>query len=85
MIPNKYNCVKCNKELKTVFEGEVQPSKGLVFTTYGHYGSTYFDPLDGVSFIQIIVCDVCLNKLDDEKKILKGKSYKKSNNILEYE
>lgn len=39
----------------------LQPMGGLHFLTYGHYGSTVFDPMDG-SKLNIAVCDDCLTK-----------------------
>lgn len=49
-----------------------QPSGGLSFHTYGHYGSSFFDPMDG-SAIQIAVCDDCLVKADAEGRISRPK------------
>lgn len=42
--------------------GEFQPSGGLAFRTRGHYGSTFFDPMDG-SGLEIAVCDECVSQL----------------------
>jgi hypothetical protein len=39
----------------------VHPTGGLHFQTYGHYGSTVFDPVDGAS-IDIAICDACVSK-----------------------
>jgi hypothetical protein len=37
----------------------VHPMSGLHFQTYGHYGSTIFDPMDGTS-LDIAICDECV-------------------------
>ena len=56
-------CIVCSKELETVdfFNDTVmnQPHGGTNFKTYGHYGSTVFDP-DGRESLSINVCDECL-------------------------
>ncbi len=38
-----------------------QPQRGLEFISYGHYGSTVFDPMNG-SYLVINICDVCLER-----------------------
>lgn len=58
----KLSCIKCDKELESVF-GNIQPIDGLAFASQGHYGTTFFDPMDG-SHIEICVCDECLNAAD---------------------
>lgn len=55
----KLNCFRCNIELEDF--SYVQPLKGLAFISYGHYGSEYFDPMDG-STIEIVICDNCLKQ-----------------------
>lgn len=62
------NCFKCEKSLEDI--GDIQPMYGVAFVTYGHYGSTYFDPMDGTS-IEIVICDDCL-KENEEKIYGKG-------------
>ena len=34
---------------------------GLHFRTYGHYGSTIFDPMDG-TYLDVAICDECIMK-----------------------
>jgi hypothetical protein len=46
----------------------IQPSDGLSFYTYGHYGSTYFDPISRESLI-LVLCDVC-TKLGEESGLI---------------
>lgn len=61
----KPNCIVCNTEVENWDEaypdhtGTVHPIDGTVFRTYGHYGSTVFDPMDA-SYLEIVVCDQCL-------------------------
>lgn len=66
---NDMICICCNQKLQAIFNEPYykQPSKALHFYTYGHYGSTYFDPMDGSS-LHIFVCDSCLEK--NQNKIL---------------
>lgn len=48
-------CVRCDKKLENFMEGRgFQPNYGLAFITYGHYGSTFFDPMDG-SWMEIAI------------------------------
>jgi hypothetical protein len=56
------NCIVCNNPLDPVdihHGGQNQPYGGLAFTSYGHYGGTAFDPMDG-SYLEINICDKCL-------------------------
>lgn len=53
------SCLKCGKDLENVGEKCVHPIDGLAFRSYGNYGSTTFDPLDG-TWLDIVVCDVCI-------------------------
>lgn len=63
-MADKLHCICCGREMLNIMEDRGhQPCDGLSFHTYGHYGSTYFDPMDG-SFIQIAVCDECLVEAD---------------------
>lgn len=55
-------CIVCGATLENVWpESDNQPSDGTAFSSYGHYGSTFFDPIDGQQ-IEINVCDPCLVK-----------------------
>lgn len=64
---DKINCFCCDKELDNMhYESRnkesyvyVHPMGGLHFQTYGHYGSTVFDPMDGSS-LDIAICDECV-------------------------
>lgn len=70
-------CIKCNKKLTNItgdLENALQPNDGLAFITYGHYGSTVFDPMNGDS-MQIAVCDGCIKALDKRKKLVYNESH----------
>lgn len=59
-------CIVCGAVLKNVWsDWDNQPEDGTAFRTHGHYGSTFFDPLDGQQ-IEINVCDACLRKHTDK-------------------
>lgn len=68
-IETKIGCIACGKELDNLeyttrsngTKVEVHPMNGLHFRTYGHYGSTIFDPIDG-TYLDIAICDVCIMK-----------------------
>lgn len=63
-------CVRCEKQMTNILaEGTIrpghQPVYGLAFATTGHYGSTYFDPMDG-TYLELSICDPCVE--DAERK-----------------
>jgi hypothetical protein len=60
------NCIVCNKELESAVgeDGNNQPYGATTFQSYGQFGSTIFDPMDG-TYIEINVCDACLNEKKD--------------------
>lgn len=65
-------CIVCGYQPEYVFPDDAdtnQPYKATAFMTHGHYGSTFFDALDG-THLEINVCDECLNKAIDKKQIL---------------
>jgi len=66
-IVNKIACIVCAKELNNLDydmkdgkKVEVHPMDGLHFRTYGHYGSTIFDPMDG-TYLDLAICDKCIS------------------------
>lgn len=65
-------CIICNKELENLFEDENHPAGGTSFITYGHYGSTAFDPMDG-TYLEINICDECIQK--NKNKVLHVTTY----------
>lgn len=67
-------CFVCGKTLLNVDDqSENQPSGGTEFRTYGHYGSTFWDSLDGEE-LALNVCDDCLSlhkeRLAQQKRYL---------------
>src|SRR5690606_10525551 len=55
-------CFVCNSPLKRAFNDDKElPYAGTIFISYGHYGSTVYDPLPtGDSYLEIFICDICL-------------------------
>lgn len=79
------SCIVCDYQPEYALPGEGdinQPYKATAFSTPGHYGSTFFDPMDG-SYIEINVCDDCLNKAVDKKQILLYNAGKKKAEIYD--
>lgn len=55
-------CFVCGTTLQNAFPDEDnQPEEGTEFRTYGHYGSTFWDSMDGEELV-LNVCDECLRK-----------------------
>ena len=65
-------CIVCHRHLDdAILNSETnQPYPGLEFFTYGHYGSTYFDPMDGSKLI-LNICDLCVESLEDSGYIVR--------------
>jgi len=58
-------CFKCGNALENAVINEPnQPYAGTEFRTYGHYGSTFFDPFDDSELV-LNVCDECLSAFSD--------------------
>lgn len=56
-------CIVCGRDLENVTGAKTnQPYRGTAFVTYGHYGSTAYDPMDESRHLELNVCDVCLAK-----------------------
>ena len=61
----KTNCIICETDVENwdiAYPDNpkaVHPIGGTAFRTYGHYGSTVFDPMDD-SFLEIVICCSCL-------------------------
>lgn len=53
-------CIICKKSLEDIGDDN-QPIGGLSFHSYGHYGTSVFDPMDG-TYLEINVCDECVTK-----------------------
>jgi hypothetical protein len=55
-------CLVCGTVLQNSFEDAInQPEEGTEFSTYGHYGSTFWDSFNGEELV-LNVCDACLQK-----------------------
>lgn len=54
-------CVRCGCQFEDAWPGTSlqAPSRGLVFTTGGNYGSGIFDETDG-SRLLVLICDECV-------------------------
>lgn len=64
-------CIICERELRNVMEDcDNQPYNGTTFQSQGHYGSTIFDPMDGL-YLELNICDPCL--VEKRALILEGK------------
>lgn len=67
---NTIGCIACGKTLDNLdYESkitgkriEVHPMGGLHFRTYGHYGSTIFDPMGTGEYLDVAICDLCVIK-----------------------
>jgi hypothetical protein len=66
---NKIACIGCSKELDNMQyemrdgkQVEVHPMGGLHFRSYGHYGSTIFDPIGTGEYLDVAICDLCIMK-----------------------
>lgn len=73
-------CIICNKQLDSAIpedsslSGTNQPYKGIAFMSYGHYGSTIFDPRPNSKyFLEVIICEDCIKSRLD--KVLLGSCY----------
>lgn len=67
-------CISCKKQMKNLQFGQgFQPIDGLAFSTRGHYGSGYFDPMDG-SYLELCVCDECVEGLEKQGAVLRGEA-----------
>lgn len=66
-MTDKLHCVRCGVEMSNFMDGAkgYQPNDGLAFKTHGHYGSTYFDPMDS-SYLEIAVCDKCIKECEED-------------------
>ena len=68
------SCIVCNCRLENVFPTcENQPSDGVAFRSYGHYGSTVFDPSDG-TFVEMNICDDCLKTKGEAGAVITARS-----------
>lgn len=71
-MTNTATCIVCRKSMPNFTHIGYQPENGLAFQTLGHYGSTYFDPMDG-SYLEISVCDECVISAEHEGIVYRSK------------
>ena len=70
MDTNTIKCFKCDVEMKNweyytpqeEFIAVHPIDNGLSFRTYGHYGSTIFDPIGAGESLDVAICDLCIMK-----------------------
>ena len=62
MGTRKLNCFCCKKNIENIdwSNADVHPYNAMHFRTYGHYGSSVFDPMNGEIYIDIVICDECV-------------------------
>ena len=58
------DCIRCGKRftpsITTVDDDEAPPNDGLLFISYGNYGSTVYDPMgNGQEYLLVVLCDEC--------------------------
>lgn len=72
MAGKSFPCIICGKELESVImqdsdELEAQPHGGVMCQTYGNYGSTVFDPFNGM--LAFNICDNCLVEAGEKGRV----------------
>lgn len=71
-------CFKCLKELEPAFpdddkfENAKEPSRGLIFSAAGNYGSRIYDPTMSAPALIIWICDDCVV---EHKELVEMRSY----------
>lgn len=64
MTTDRLYCICCDRPMENIMRKTGhQPMDGVSFYSEGHYGTSFFDPMDGSS-IQIAVCDPCIAQAD---------------------
>jgi hypothetical protein len=57
------SCIRCGKKFSTDsppdWGEEGPPNDGLLFLSYGNYGSTVFDAQDSNEYLIVVLCDEC--------------------------
>lgn len=62
-------CLVCGRALKNVQEDvDNQPDAGIYLTSQGNYGSTVWDPMDGL-FLEFALCDECLRTAGEQGRV----------------
>jgi len=75
-------CLRCNKVMENFQNPEegLQPIGGLAFSTRGHYGSAYFDPMDG-QHLEITLCDDCVERAEDHGIVFRGRTVSRTTTV----
>lgn len=73
--PFAFRCLICGKALSdcsgngTLEDGldgsRLLPSGAIEMTSYGHYGTTFFDPCDDGTQVAALICDACMEARSD--------------------
>lgn len=58
------HCICCDKELEAVdpTHAPYQPWAAIIASSFGNFGSTAFDSMQGEEELHFFVCDDCLRK-----------------------
>lgn len=78
MIADTMPCVTCGADLESAipagtapWQRDNQPYAGTTFISFGHYGSTVFDPMDNNNtWLELNFCDKCLKVFGDRGVVL---------------
>ncbi len=68
------NCVRCGKTLTPSGPPgeETPPNDGLLFISYGNYGSTVYDPQgNGQEYLLVVLCDECAVAQAREQNVMR--------------
>lgn len=65
-------CIVCKRPMESIY-GPNQPNDGLSFTSFGAYGSSFFDPMDG-TYLEVTICDPCLSEHRDAGRVIEHPS-----------
>lgn len=76
-------CIRCDVKMPNIMEAAFQPSGGLAFMSYGHYGSAVFD-MEGGSWLELCLCDHCLAAAIKRRDIIRHDPQKRSFDVSEY-
>jgi hypothetical protein len=61
-------CIRCEKIMRNYAQTGFHPCGGLAFHTRGHYGSAYFDPMNG-DCLEIVICDECVEAAEKAGRV----------------
>jgi len=68
-------CIRCGSTLPPSVSGggdDTPPADGLLFTSYGNYGSTVYDPQgNGQEYLVVVLCDSCAVSQAAERNVMR--------------